>query len=267
MEPRETPRRRKRRRRRRGGRLLLCLMVLLIAGACVYMIRNQPGAEEAAVRRELAAFARKNDLSVHAWPDELIQLAVRNPEAMEFVQNYPLKKDLTPDIDLSEYRGCDSVPLLMQWDQRWGYSEYAGEPMGISGCGPTCLSMVSIYLQGDSGLDPRAMAQFSAKNGYSVDHSGSAWALMAEGGRKLGLDVTQLPLDKNRILRNLEVGNPIICIMGPGDFTAKGHFIVLTGYEDGKIRLNDPNSAERSAMDWDYDQIAPQIRNLWAFRR
>ena len=82
----------------------------------------------------------------------------------------------------------------------------------------------------------------------------------------MGLDVTELPLDKNRIIRNLQVGNPIICVMGPGDFTSTGHFIVMTGYVDGKISVNDPNSPSRSNMLWDYEDIKDQIRNLWACR-
>ena len=63
----------------------------------------------------------------------------------------------------------------------------------------------------------------------------------------------------------LKKGQPIICIMGEGDFTITGHFIVLTGVEDGKIKVNDPNSKARSNLLWDYDRIAPQIRNLWTF--
>ena len=52
--------------------------------------------------------------------------------------------------------------------------------------------------------------------------------------------------------------------MGPGDFTTTGHFIVLTEYKNGKIRVNDPNSRKNSEKEWEYDAIKNQIRNLWA---
>lgn len=214
----------------------------------------------------LNAFAREHDLARNQWPAELLKTAEANPELEAFVLQYPLKKDLHPVIDLEEYRDTNAVPLLMQWDERWGYTSYAGNWMGLSGCGPTCLSMVTIYLKNDPQYDPLYMAEFSRENGYSVPGGGSAWTLISEGGRKLGLDVVELPLDKNRVIRNLEVGNPIICVMGPGDFTTTGHFIVMTGYEDGKIRVNDPNSRERSAQLWDFDAIQGQIKNLWACR-
>ena len=80
------------------------------------------------------------------------------------------------------------------------------------------------------------------------------------------MDVTEIPLDKNRVFKNLEAGNPIICVMGPGDFTAKGHFIVMVGSEDGKIKVNDPNSKANSEKLWNYDDIYSQIKNLWVLR-
>ena len=53
--------------------------------------------------------------------------------------------------------------------------------------------------------------------------------------------------------------------MRPGDFTTTGHFIVLAGVEDGKIRVNDPNSVKRSEELWDYETLEYQINNLWAY--
>ena len=54
--------------------------------------------------------------------------------------------------------------------------------------------------------------------------------------------------------------------MGPGDFTTTGHFIVLTGYENGKIRVNDPNNRGNSDSRALRDRIQSQIRDLWVFR-
>ncbi len=78
--------------------------------------------------------------------------------------------------------------------------------------------------------------------------------------------MTEIPLDEGRIIRNLEVGNPIICVMGPGDFTTSGHFIVLTQYADGYVKVNDPNSPIRSQKQWKLTDIMPQMNNLWVCR-
>ncbi|MBR3709077.1 MAG: C39 family peptidase, partial [Lentisphaeria bacterium] len=133
-------------------------------------------------------------------------------------------------------------------------------------CGPTCLSMVCIYLLNDPAYTPKYVAEFAESNGYSVDGNGSAWTLISGGGKQLGLDVTEIPLDENRIIRNLEAGNPIICVMGPGDFTSTGHYIVLTRYTDGKVTVNDPNSYLRSERLWELTSVMEQIRNLWVCR-
>lgn len=214
----------------------------------------------------LEVFAQQHDLRLSDWPDELVELLERNPDAEEFVLNYPLKKDERFEIDLSDLTG-DGVPLLFQWDERWGYTTYGDGLMGLTGCGPTCLSMVCIGLLDDPSLDPATVAGFAQKHGYYVRDKGSSWTLISQGGEELGLQVEELPLDENRIRKSLEAGKPVICAMGPGDFTTSGHFIVLTQYEDGQFRVNDPNSKTRSEQLWSYEDICDQIRNLWACSR
>ncbi len=211
-------------------------------------------------------FAQRHGLPTNSWPDDLVALLEKNPETKDFVLHYPLKKGKDFEIDLSEYKNSERIPLLMQWDERWGYNQYAGDLMGLSGCGPTCLSMVCMYLLNDTQYSPKYVAEFAEQNGYSIKNNGSAWALISEGGEKLGLDVTEIPLDENRIIRNLMVGNPIICIMGPGEFTTTGHFIVMTEYVEGKVKINDPNSKSRSEKLWSLSDIKYQIRNLWVCR-
>jgi hypothetical protein len=64
----------------------------------------------------------------------------------------------------------------------------------------------------------------------------------------------------------VEADIPVIIVVGPGDFTTSGHFLVVTGYENGKFRLNDPNSRANSQKLWAYDDIKDQIRNLWSIQ-
>ena len=123
--------------------------------------------------------------------------------------------------------------------------------------------MVAIYLLDDTTLTPEYIANFSTENGYSLDGNGSSWTLISEGGERLGLSIEEIPLMESIITSNLKDGNPIICIMGEGDFTSTGHFIVMTDYVDGKIKVNDPNSKARSEKTWEYEKIKDQIRNLW----
>lgn len=216
--------------------------------------------------QKVRAFAEEKGLSFRDYPKELIELLERNPETEDFVLSYPLEHDLSHDVNLWECAQSDSVPLFMQWDKRWGYLDYSGELAGLSACAPVCLSMVICYLTGDYSCSPDVIINYAIDNGYCAPGFGSYWSLISEGGRAFGLDVTEFAPDKERILANLEVGNPIICIMGPGEFTTSGHFIVLTGIENGKITVNDPNSYANSNQLWEYDSFGDQINNVWVLR-
>lgn len=220
--------------------------------------------EHSPAEETVKAYADEMGISFGAYPESLIELLERNPETEAFVLNYPFRQE--QEIDLSEYDLSEGVPLFMQWDTRWGYIQYGSDVAGITGCGPTCLAMAGYYVTGDEKFSPDRMMEFATRNGYYSPGNGSSWTLISEGGVELGLDVTEIPLVKQRVMDNLAVGNPIICAMGPGDFTTSGHYIVLAGLEDGEIRVNDPNSYENSERLWTYEEIENQIRNLWVIR-
>ena len=198
------------------------------------------------------------------YPQELLELAVRNPETVDFVADYPQEKDRTPAETVEEAeRG--TIPLLLQWDPRWGCAQYGDGPMALNGCGPTALSMVICGLTGDRTATPYAVAQYAQEMGYYVDGVGTSWELMSAGGAQFGVTARELPLSQSVMENALEAGEPIVCSVGPGDFTTSGHFIVLAGVEDGKFQVRDPNRRSTSEKLWDYDTLAGQITNLWAF--
>lgn len=197
-------------------------------------------------------------------PEGLRNLYLNNPEARDFVLSYDELSGTRSEVDLSEHLNSDELPLFMQWDKRWGYMEYSGDCVALTGCGPVCLSMVAVYLTQDENMSPDKIVDFATLNGYSQRGCGSLWTLISEGGKKLGLKVEELPLVEHIIIEKLEQGIPIICVMGPGDFTTTGHFIVMTRYEKDKIWVNDPNSRANSQKGWEYDRIESQIKNLWA---
>lgn len=165
-----------------------------------------------------------------------------------------------------QWRAGD-VPFLYQTDGAWADAPYAGSDVAEAGCGPTSLAMVYVALTGKTDLDPAAMAAFGEQGGY-VEDGLTAWRLMTDGAAELGLSSREVPADESALTAQLVAGHPVICSVGPGDFTEKGHFIVLAGMaEDGRVVVHDPNSAERSAQTWDASRVLSQCRNLWAFER
>ena len=201
------------------------------------------------------------------YPSELLDSLSHNSELLTFALDYPEKKGtFSSSINLSDRYHSGEIPLLLQWDENWGYAPYGDGIIGLDGCGPTCLSMVAVGLTGDTSLNPKAVADFSAKNGYLDESTNSTlWTLMTEGAEKLGLYSSEIPLSESRMSEELSEGHPLICCMGPGDFTTQGHFIVLYDYKNGVFSVNDPNSTVRSGETWSYETLEPQIRNIWAF--
>ncbi len=246
-----------------------CALVL-IAALCIGLFsaaRRGPERDLSQVPEAVAAFCVDNDLALSEYPDNLLDLLERNPETEEYVLNYPLDKDKEIDVDLSAYDISQGVPLFLQWDRQWGYMTYGGSPAALTACGPVALSMAAYYLTGDEAFSPDKMIAFAKDNHYYSKGNGSKWTLISEGAVDLGFDVTEIPLVKSRILKNLEAGNPIICAMGAGDFTSSGHYIVLVGVEDGLLKVNDPNSRANSAKLWKFEDIESQFRNLWVIRK
>lgn len=198
------------------------------------------------------------------YPKQLKDLALKNEEALEFVYDYPAEHVKEHIIDLTEEASMDSVPLFVQWDKRWGYEKYSGNFFAASGCGPTTLSMVVVYLTHNRDASPIAVAKYSKEAGYSVDGSGSSWTLISEGCRHYGVKAKAVALDESRMKAELDEGHPIVVNVGPGDFTDTGHFMVITGYDDEGFSINDPNSIEKSGKRWLFKNISSQIRAVWS---
>ncbi len=202
-----------------------------------------------------------------AYPEGLIKLVAKSPEAINFALEYPFKKGGSNSIvvDISADYTAGEIPLLLQWDDRWGYVTYGNDTISLSGCGPTCLSMVAVGLTGNVKWTPVRTARMAQSSGYYVEGTGTAWTLMYEGCRQMGISAKEIGLSEDIMVSELRAGHPIIASMGPGDFTDNGHFIVITDYEDGAFTVNDPNSVRNSNKTWTYESIKGQIKNMWSY--
>lgn len=199
------------------------------------------------------------------YPQEFIDALKRNSEILEFVLNYPDAEQAAVGGLTSEEKS-QTCPLLLQWDSRWGYAPYGNNNIGISGCGPTCLSMVIYGLKRDESATPDVLAEVGMNGGYYVMDQGTDWSFMTETAQAYGVMVSQHPYaDKEMMKSCLDSGGLIITSMTPGDFTDKGHFIVIYGYEGDEFQVNDPFSNTNSSKAWDYETLAKQIKQVWMY--
>lgn len=258
-------RRRSRKRKRRGGFLRKTAAFLVII-AMLFALKDLIGDRLILTKDGIVWSGDLDPVYQQAgnMSDTLRQLVKNNPETIDFVRDYQTKKDVPPAENIGEVT-AGVIPHLLQWDERWGYQIYGDNMIAVNGCGPTVISMVASGLTGDNTITPYRVAKFAEQNGYYEGDAGTSWALMTEGAAQFGVYGEEMGLSEEAVFSSLENGNPIICSMSPGDFTTTGHFIVLVGIEDGKIRVNDPNSVKRSEKLWDYETLYPQISNLWVY--
>jgi hypothetical protein len=218
---------------------------------------------------ELELFASEHDLTLEDYPEKILELYERNPEAREYCMNYPLEYGKDHAIDISGYADYEGVPLFIQWDKQWGYKDYIGSVGGLSACGPTCLSMVTYHFTRDPEMTPAYMMDFAEENEYGLKGAGTQWSLFKLGAKKLGLDMKELNADQMTneayIAGVLDSGRIIVMNVKPGVFTTVGHYMLIVGYEDGKFKLNDPNSPANSAKLWDFDEFDQDIKIMWSF--
>ena len=288
-------------KRRKGGVRLLLLAILLISsvrllgwmpegvsgklGSLTWKeVKNQTGyvdekeadlvkpkkRSENDVKESIKKLAQKDKSyrqiyeNYEAYPQEMLAALCNNPEMIDYVKNYPdAAREAAGGFTKAEKKA--GLPLLIQWDKRWGYAPYGSSNVGMSGCAPTCMSMVVLALTGDEKATPDKIAEYAKDHGYYEENTGTSWSFWGEGAEHYKIHGQEIGLDENVIASHLKKGEPVICSMGPGDFTSGGHFIVLAGMSDGKIIVRDPNSRERSKVLWNYERLRPQIKNLWAF--
>ena len=247
--------------------VLLCVFSILI-GHIAYNIsggvsglREDIGLEiKARFNPKLRTILNNKD----QYPDAMIQSLYRNEELIDFVYNYPSKKGHVYTNTIGPVTK-GRYPLLLQYDQRWGYGKYGYNVIGMNGCGPTSAAMIIAGLTGRNNITPLDVASYAYNHGYYQD--GTSWTFFTEGMKHYGIHGRNIPLSYSSMKNEIMNGRPLICSMKPGDFTTTGHLIVIRGMKQMMFIVNDPNSIKRSNRLWNYNTLSKQIRNIWSFSR
>ncbi len=158
-----------------------------------------------------------------------------------------------------------SLVYYNQKDRQWENDSYGGDSISGYGCGPTVCAMMISTLTSHK-VTPAEMADWSVQNGCYIQGGGSYHTLIPLACKSYGLTVEGYQKsDRDKILAALADGALVCVIMGPGDFTGTGHFILLTGItEDGKLTVADPASRRNSQKAWDPDIIFDQAKTYAA---
>ena len=184
--------------------------------------------------------------------------------------------DLDVWYESEEYKMVKPVDYK-QNDSKWGGLSYAvdGERSTVksAGCGPTSLadvlaSIVSPY------IDPVTLASWARYHNYKIKNCGTSYSFFVPCAKAFGVTVRRLNTANvygltwsgthAQALAELQKGNWLIACMGKGNWTSSGHYIVVYGYDNGYVYINDPAStaAKRAKNTWEL--FKSQVKYYWS---
>ena len=155
--------------------------------------------------------------------------------------------------------GSVDLTYFNQSDEAWAEEPFGSDPIGGYGCGPTALSMIAATYADDSAT-PASVAAWAARAGYCAPRSGSYLSIVSGVSEHFGLNCVPLGALDAQSLRDRVSEGVVVALMGPGHFTARGHFILLHGVTlDGGILVADPISRDNSLAVWDAQTIVDEL--------
>lgn len=164
----------------------------------------------------------------------------------------------------------------LQTDPRWKNHDYSAKgekkTIGSAGCGPTAAAMVIATLQ-DNNVTPVTTALWSMAHAYKALNQGTYYSYFVPQMSAYGVACKRLNTSNlygksssaahTEALNALKNGDWVIACMGKGNWTSSGHFILLYGYENGYVYINDPASTKAARVKNTWALFARQVKYMW----
>lgn len=179
---------------------------------------------------------------------------------------------LTLLFSISVKAAVEQPISFLQDDSEWGSKSYSitnssYQTIATSGCGPTSMAMVLNYYIDDS-INPADTAVYAVKNGYRTYSEGTTWQYFGDMAKKFDLEFLQTA-SSVEALEWMETKEDalIVCSMGPGLWTSRGHFIVIWDVENNIAYINDPASEKDNRIKNSYRTVSNQCRQYFCFNK
>ena len=181
--------------------------------------------------------------------ERTIELALEDPAAVDFVAKVP-----TASKEAQTYSDTvtqNTVPLLYSYDTRWGFVDYAGAPLGVTGSGPTALAMAYMSLTGKNDQTPATIAKLATDNNYATGDAFTDLSFFSDKAKDLGLSAESVDASMEEITGSLKNNHPIIVLANDNTFTKHQHYVVLASLNtDGTVNVYDPTNSLVSTRPW-----------------
>lgn len=179
-----------------------------------------------------------------------------------------LESPVQPELGvLEELIPTSEVPLFIQTDEQWANLPYGTDgqkTIAENGCAIVTLAMVGNYF----GLNctPKDIQKW-AKNDYYLYITGTSWNIFEDFSTSHGFACEDLGNNMKAVQKELEQGRLVIASLKEGRFTDVGHMVLLTGYQNGKISMNDPNDDQKKLHRFQWfkeEEVAASGLNYWS---
>lgn len=180
-----------------------------------------------------------------------------------FLPEHPAQEDSLQAVSQID------VPLLLQKDPAWRelkYGSNTSQQLGENGCAIVSLAMVHANNSGKDVI-PQDILDWSQET-YYVHDAGTSWTIFYDFAQHFGYSMTNFGSDFYTAMEAVQEGQIIVASVEPGFFTETGHILVIRGYENGKVYVNDPNddpSKMFSIQGIDERIFLEDGLNYWAF--
>lgn len=193
----------------------------------------------------------------------LLELALSQPDAIDFVAAYPESDKTAQPYEDSVSKG--TVPELYCWDSRWGGVDYAGRALALTGSGPTALSMAYMGLTGNADRTPADIAQLVTDAGQTDSDSAMSGGFLEDSLGEIGLSCSTYTSNADNLAQVLDAGTYVLLETSAGSLTDAAHWVVaVSENEDGSVVVYDPTSPEVSSHSWDPATLASATTTLYA---
>lgn len=218
--------------------------------------------------RQMAQTILKNDYNNN--------LTKARPDILKSLKNHHLTADDMAYLFLDESpaKYVDSskqldIPLLLQTDPQWRNLEYGSDSsrqLWENGCAIVTLSMIKGYLD-QSEVTPSNILKWSKQHFYR-HNEGTSWQIFPEFAKEFNYTYTDLGNDFYAAMEEVQQGRAVVASVKPGYFTDVGHILVIRGYEDGLVFVNDPNDSPEKLHS--YQGVPAEVFlnegvNYWSF--
>ena len=149
-----------------------------------------------------------------------------------------------------------NMPQYYQWDKRWGNRKYGASNLTLAGCVPTSLAMVFSGL-GQQVLPTAVADTISSGGGLNTNGFGTSAKGAAQAITKHGYNYRVLKT-KEQLVSSLQNGETVLATVQQGYFVRSAyatHAVVLSGYDNGKVKAMDPYNTNATGKWYDINEI------------